>query len=487
MDLLVLAAPIIAMTVSRMLLGFIDFVMVSQLGTEAQAAVSPASLFVFVLGCVGLGIANAVQTFVSQADGRGEPDQAGGYAWQTFYIAGAFALLTLLAALTTDIWFSSLAAFAGHAPAVAHMEADYVRIALWSVPPSIVCIGLNGFFSGVQKPWIAFVAVVVSLVTNVIGNWLLIFGNLGFPELGIAGAAYATVAAWIARAAVLTIAMLAPQYDRKYNTRHSQALCGDKLAGLIRVGAPTSVGWLVDIGSWMVFLVLIMPAFGTTAMAASNVGLQLMHLSFMPAIGIGIALCSQVGFAIGERQPDKAALRAKVAFRLTGAYMGAVGLLFLLAREPLVGLFNNDPEVIDVGARVLVWAAVFQVFDAMTITHMNALRGAGDTKMPALIMGVCCWTVFICGGYALARFVPQWGIDGPWSMCALYIIVVGLALMWRWYGGRWRAIRLFADERSFPIAAEPPEEAPAGAATASIKPALADGEPEETSLTARGR
>ena len=487
MELLVLAAPIIAMTTSRMLMGFIDFVMVSQLGTDAQAAISPASLFVFVVGCVGLGIANAVQTFVSQADGRGEPGEAGGYAWQSFYIAGACALLTLGPALTTEMWFAPLAAFAGHSQAVTRMEIDYVHIALWTVPPSIVCIGLNGFFNGIQKPWITFLAVMVSLVTNVVGNWLLIFGNLGFPALGIEGAAYATVAAWTARAAVLTIAMLAPHYDRMYNTRRSQALRQDKLMGLIRVGAPTSVGWLVDIGSWMVFLVLIVPIFSTTAMAASNIGLQLMHLSFMPAIGIGMALCSQVGFAIGEGQPDKAALRAKVAFRLTGGYMGAVGLLFLLAREPLVSLFNSDPAVVAVGARVLIWAAVFQVFDAMAITYMNALRGAGDTKVPAAIMGVCCWVVFICGGYAMAHFVPQWGLDGVWCACTSYIILVGLALMWRWYGGRWRSIRLFGEQRAFPVAAEPPEEAPAGAGTASVDPALVDRESEEAAVATDGR
>ena len=479
-ELLWLALPIIGMMVSRMLMGFIDFVMVTQLGTDAQAAISPASMFVFVIGCIGLGFANAVQTFVSQADGRGRPREAGGFAWQSFYIAGVFALLTLPFAATVDVWFGWLARIGHHSDAVATLESSYIRIALWCVAPSIICIGLNGFFNGVQKPWVAFVAVTASLAANVVGNWLLIFGNWGCPRLGIAGAAYSTVIAWWVRAVILTVAVLMPSFDRQYNTRHSLAPCWHKLVGLIRVGGPTSIGWLVDVGSWTIFLVLIMPTFGTAALAAGNVGLQLMHLSFMPAVGIGIALCSQVGFAIGEGRPDVAVLRARVAFRVTGAYMGAVGLAFLLAREPLVSLFNQDPNVIAAGSVVLIWAAIFQVFDAMCITYMNALRGAGDTRWPAIAMGVSCWTIFICGGYALARFVPDWGMNGPWAMCTLYIIVLGLALLRRWRAGKWRDIRLFDEQHPPPIAAETPDEAPIGTITASVEPEAleTDSEPE---------
>jgi MATE family multidrug resistance protein len=460
LELLVLALPIIAMTVSRMLMTFVDFVMVSALGTEAQAAISPASLFVFAVGCLGLGIAHGVQTFVSQADGRDEPEEAGPYAWQSLYIAGFFGLLTVPAVATTELWFGKLAALGSHSAQVTQLEIDYVRIALWAVAPSIICIGMNGFFMGIQKPWVGFFAIIASLAANVFGNWVLIFGHLGFPALGIAGAAYATVGAWWVRATVLLAAMFLPAFARRYNTRRSLRFSWHKLLNLIHVGAPTSVGWLVDIGSWMVFLMLIMPAFGTEAMAASNVGLQLMHLSFMPAVGIGIAVCSQVGYAIGAGRPDEAGLRTRVAFRLTGAYMGLVGLLFLLAREPLVRIFNHDPAVVSIGSFVLIWAAVFQVFDAMAITHMNALRGAGDTRWPAVAMGLACWTVFVVGGYSAAHLAPQWGINGPWAMCTIYIIIIGVALRWRWLGGKWREIRLFGGRRGFPVASEAPDEAP---------------------------
>ena len=196
----------------------------------------------------------------------------------------------------------------------------------------------------------------------------------------------------------------------------------------------------------MVFLVLIIPPLGTTIMAASNIGLQLMHLSFMPAVGVGIALCSQVGFAIGEGRPERAVLCARVALRVVGVYMAAVGLLFWLAREPLVSLLNGDPKIIAAGARVMIWVAIFQISDAMCIVHLNALRGAGDTRWPAVAMGVCCWVIFAGGGWATAKFLPAWSLNGPWSMCTLYIVVLGVLLLLRWRSGYWRTIRLFANQ-----------------------------------------
>jgi len=217
--------------------------------------------------------------------------------------------------------------------------------------------------------------------------------------------------------------------------------------GMLRVGGPTALQWLMDIGSWLVFLAVIMPPLGVKAVAASNIGLQFMHLSFMPAVGIGIALCSQVGFAIGEKRPDRAELQSRVAMRMTGTFMGAVGLLFVLAGGPLIRLFNTDPDVVAAGRLVLIGAAVFQVFDAMSITYMNALRGAGDTRWPAMVVFVCCWGIFVGGGVLVSRFLPGLGVLGPWGMCAVYIVLLGLALRWRWKRGRWRSIRLFATGR----------------------------------------
>ena len=190
-QLLRLAAPMIGMTVSRMAMGFIDFLMVSQLGTAAQAAISPATVLVFSVVCIGMGAASSVQTFASQSDGRGEPEQGSGYAWQTVYIG--FVLMLLVWPIITVVapFFNWVGELAGHDPQVRRLEIEYTEIALWCAMPSVVCAGLNGFFNGIQRPSVSLVAVLVSLVFNVVANYALIFGNLGFSEMGIRGAAVA--------------------------------------------------------------------------------------------------------------------------------------------------------------------------------------------------------------------------------------------------------------------------------------------------------
>lgn len=442
-SLLRLALPIIGMTVSRMLMGFIDFVMVSMLGTEAQAAISPATIFVFVIACIGMGAAQAVQTFVSQADGRGEPGRAGAYTWQSIHLALISIVFTLPLALYVGAWYGPLGHMAQHPPAVTALEVAYLSTALWSIPPSVACAGLQGFFNGVQKSGIALIAILISLVANVIGNWALMFGHLGLPEMGIAGAGLATAISWTIRAAVMFGAMLLPKYHARFNTRDTWRLHLPYLRDLIRVGGPTSVQWLVDIGSVAVFLGVMMPFYGKVEMAAANIAIQYMHLAFMPAIGIGIALCSQVGFAIGEGQPDAVARKTRVAMNLTGSYMAVIGVLLFALRGFWMRLFNDDPAVIDAGGWVMIWVALFQVFDAMGITYMNALRGAGDTRVPAIITFVLAWGLFVGGGLAVTYGLPQFGINGPWFMFTLYIAALGLLLKWRFDTGHWRNIRLF--------------------------------------------
>jgi MATE family multidrug resistance protein len=442
-ELLILAAPMILMMITRMAMGFIDFVMVSQLGTEAQAAIGPASIFVFILASLGMGVAQAVQTFVSQADGRGEPHLAGSYAWQSLYVALLTGLVAAPAALTAHVWFPPIAALGKHSAAVTALEIEYIQWSMWLIFPATFSAGLQGFFNGIQRPRYALYAVFASIGANVLGNWLLIFGNLGFPAMGIKGAAIATVIGWAVRAAVMLWALCLPEFDDKYRTRHSRRLEWGRLSGMFRIGGPTAVQWLIDIGAWSIFVAITMPLFGTAAQAAANVAQQYMSLAFMPAIGLGMALTSQVGFAIGEGRLDKAEQRVRVAMALTGIYMGVLGLAMFATRGWLMGLMSADPEVIRVGGFVLIWAAIFQVFDAMGITYMSALRGAGDTRWPAIFIGLTSWVFQVVGAYAVARLLPQWSLNGPWLMCTLYIIIVGVALLYRWQRGHWRDIRLF--------------------------------------------
>lgn len=449
LELITLAAPIIAMTVTRMLMGLIDTWMVKDLGTAALAAISPSTILVFAISCLGMGLVQAVQTFVSQADGRGEPHLAGAYYWQSFHIAWINGVLIIPVAWSTPAWLGAIAEWAGHPAGVRPLEIAYVQIALWSVLPATIAAALRGFFNGIQRPYVGMTAMIASLITNVLLNWLLIWGHWGFPAMGIAGAALATVIAWWVQALWMTVSLWTREIDTRYHTRRTVRIDREKFRSLCAVGLPISLQWIVDMGAWVVFMQVMMPAYGAAVMAATNVAFQYMHLAFMPAVGIGMALCSQVGFAIGEGRPDDAVRRTRVALRVNVIYMGLVGLGFFLLREPAIRVWNDEPDVIAAGAWILIWCAIFQAFDAMCITFINALRGAGDTRIPALMIGAACWVIFVGGGVAATRLLPELGFNGPWIMCTLYIVALGLALQVRFRNGAWRKIELFkADEPS---------------------------------------
>jgi MATE family multidrug resistance protein len=437
-----LALPIAGTMLSAMLLGFTDFVMVSRLGTEATAAISPASMLLYTVLCVGFGLANSVQTFTSQSMGRGRPREAAAYAWQALYVAIVFAAAAYpVSRMMPDLW-----SWVDHAELVQRQQVAYTQAALWCMPVAVLCIGLEGFFNGIQRPTVALTSVLVAVVINVVANYALIFGKLGFPAFGIAGAAYATIIAWCVRFALLASVFAAPEFRRRFDSMRHWRPSAARLVGIIKVGGPTGLQWGLDVGSWLVFLTVLIEGFGTATLAASNTALQFMHVSFMAALGMGCAVTTLVGHAIGERKPDLAALRAQAGLISCAVYMGTIGLVFLAFNSQLIALISSDPEVIAVGSGVLIWAAAFQLFDAMGITYVHALKGAGDTRWPALLVILCNWGVFIGGGYLVSRLAPQLRHHGPWMMCTVYIILIGLALRWRFRRGAWRKIDLFRGE-----------------------------------------
>lgn len=439
--LLRLAAPIIFVMLSRMLITTTDFIVVSRLGTEAIAAISPASLLVFILICLGMGPSTSIQTFVAQSLGRRDFRATSAYAWQGFYIAAVFFVLSWPINLLNEPFWKLF----DQPAAIQRLEIEFCRIAFSCVGFSFICSSLEGFFGGVQRPMVCLVAILVSVVFNAVAAIVLVFGLFGFPNMGIRGAAIATVIAWAIRAVMLTAIFLSSEFNRSFHTRENWRFDIVKFRGILCLGGPVSAQWVLDLGAWWVFLTLLMARFGQNAMAASNVGLQLLNFSFMPAFGVGVALCSLVGHSIGEGRPDLAVRRARIGMLVNSLYMGAVGLTFLLVPGPLMGLFSSDAEVIRLGSIVLMWAAIFQLFDAAQITYTNALRGAGDTVWSAIIVTFHSWVVFIGGGYVIAKYLPEWGIHGPWMTCTLAIILLGLLLWWRWARGAWRKIDLFRD------------------------------------------
>lgn len=450
--LMALALPIMGITVSRMAMTFIDVAMVAWLGVQELAAILPAAAFCYAIFSVGSGLVSSVQTFAAQADGRGEPKEGAGYAWNAIYIALAMGALSWPLCEYVPPLFRAGGEWIGHEPGVLAAEIAYVEITLLALAPAILTSALESFFNGIGRPRVCILANVASVVANALANYAFIFGHWGFEPMGIRGAALGTVVGWIVRALVLAVAFVSPIFGESHGTLAAWRFSLPKMRGIAKLGLPLAAMWFLDVFAWNAFLLIVVPRYGEAAMAAVGVAIQYLHLGFMPALGVGFALRTLVGNAVGEGRPDKGEVSTAVAARLTMLYMGAVGLLMMTAGEPLVRWFASDPKVVYLGVLVLLWCGVFQWFDAFAIVYSNALIGAGETRWPAAALIVCSWTIFVGGGLAMSEWAPGLGIHGPWMMCTINIVTLGIVMRARFRGGAWKKVRIF-DERSGP--AEP--------------------------------
>ncbi len=450
-ELIVVAAPTVVTMMSYPLKQFIDAWMVGLLGPEHLAGQGNGAIAAFLPISFFLGLFTVVNTWVAQHLGAGRPERGAAYAWNTLWIClfgwiGMIALAGLVGPM-----FRSL----GHAPVIEQSEIAYARILLLGSIFTIASRGLSHFFYGVHRPMTIMIATIVGNVVNLGFDWILIFGKLGFPALGVEGAAYATVIGSGVEFAIPMIVFLSPAYHRAFGTRHNRRFNMDRVRDIVRLGWPGAAQWVNELGCWGIFMAVFVGSFGAEHNAAGWIALRYMQLSFMPAVGMSIAVTAVVGRRVGMGDRAGAEKRAWVGMRLAVIYMGAFALAFVIFRRPLVSFFalggNYTEEqaaaVISVGSRLMILAAVFQVFDAVAIVMMGALRGAGDTVWPGVVSALQSWVIIVLGGWLFVRFAPGLESVGPWIAAAAYIIAMGVTMLLRFTHGPWRKIEL-VKERS---------------------------------------
>lgn len=442
--LLALALPIIASMISRTVMSFVDFVMVSQLGTEAQAAIMPAGVLLFCIVSFGMGTLSIINSFVSQHFGRDEPHECAAYAWQGVYIGLIMGIVALPGWFVMPPLFNAV----GHEPAVRDMEITYVQIGLLGVGPQLIGMAIVDFFNGIHRPMVGFFAALISNIFNAIANYALIFGHFGFEPMGIAGAAWGTAVSSGVFVLVAVVWLARPSINQIFHFWRNYQPSWRRIKRIIYFGLPAGVQHTIDIFSFTIFTLLLVGRFGTEQLAAHNIAFKFLEISFMPTVGLGVAVSAAVGKAIGQKRPDLAKLVVKWAAGFALSYMGLIALSYLLFRHQMADLLSDDPVVVQWAARVLILCAVFQLFDALGITHSFAMRGAGDTHWQLRVMVIYSLTLFMGGGFALAYLKPEWGLIGPWLGATAYIICLGVTYTFRWYRGHWQKIQLVEESET---------------------------------------
>jgi MATE family multidrug resistance protein len=435
-EVALLAYPAVLQTLSDTVMQVVDSAIVGRLGVTELGAVGFGGIWVWTMLVAFVGAATGVQTFVSQAYGAGEHKQCGPWVWQALYalLPPAFLWLTLVA-----IAFAPLLHLLGPSPELQAHATSYAYGRLAGGPAIVGAVVLNSFFRGLGDTRTPLVVTVLANLLNGVVCYALVFGRLGLPALGVAGAGVAIALADWAYIAIMLCLVLRRRMVQEYATSPLRPSWRE-MRRYARTSIPVGGQWLLDMISFALFSTII-ARMGDTQMAASQAMLQLLSLSFMQAFGISIASGALVGRYVGARDLASAERIHHSAMKLGMALATGVAVLFLTAPDALLGIFTSDREVIALGRPLLALGALFQLLDAVGIIAGGSLRGAGDTRFPFVVQASLAWLLRLPLVYCFAVVLSR-GVLGAWFGELLYVAVLGSAWLLRFRSGVWRTIRI---------------------------------------------
>jgi len=445
-ELLKVAGPTVATMTSYTMMQFVDKWMVSRVDPLLVGAQGDGGLAAWVPIAVAMGCVTVINTYVSQNLGAGRPERGAAYAWNGIWIALAYWLVLLV---PYGFLMEGVFRAAGRTEAQAALASSYGSILVFGAGITMATRAVSQFFYGMQKASVVMVAGVVANIVNLALTYALVFGKFGLPAMGLKGSAIGTVLATCVELAIPMAVFLGAKMNAKYGTRGAWRPSWKHVKDLLRLGWAGGLMFGNEMLCWGVFMVYLVGHFGPRHSTAGWIAHQYMSLSFMPAVGISVAVTATVGKCLGMGRPDLAANRAWLGLTVSAVYMVVCGGLFIVFREPMVRLFITEgtppdevAELVRLGSAFLIATAAFQFFDAIAMSLSGALRGAGDTVWPGVVTVLLSWGIIVGGGRALVEWRPEWESVGPWGAAAAYIAVLSMAILGRFLGGKWKTIKL---------------------------------------------
>ncbi|MEO3417366.1 MATE family efflux transporter [Roseovarius sp. CAU 1744] len=434
---LTLGLPLIGSHLAQFAVTLSDAVMLGWYSVEALAAEVLGGTLWFVLFIMGSGFAFAVMPMVAAAYEAGNETQVRRVTRMGLWASTLFGVVVLPLAIWSEALFIGL----GQDGDTSALAADYLTIVGWSIVPALLVMVLKSFLAALERTQIVLWVTVGSVFLNILVNYLLIFGNWGFPELGIRGAAIASLSVSTGSLVVLVIyiSRVTPEFSLFQRFWRPD---WEALAQVFRVGWPIGLTNLCEVGLFAASSVM-MGWLGTLPLAAHGAALQVTSAVFM--VHMGLSNAATVRAAQAYERGDNCGLRdgAKVVTVMSIFTALLTVLAFLLVPEFLIGLFMHpgEPEraaVIAIGVALLAAAALFQLVDAAQVMALGLLRGLQDTKIPMLIAAVSYWLIGVPASYLLGFPLGLGGV-GIWLGLAIGLALAGVLMMARFWGWSVRA------------------------------------------------
>jgi MATE family multidrug resistance protein len=430
--LAVLGLPLAGGHLAQFAIGMTDTVMLGWYSVEALATITLAGSVFFILFIMGAGFAVAVMPMVASYDAEGDEVSLRRATRMGMWLSIIFALI-----VTPMFWWSgAVLKFLGQSETLAASVQEYLRIAGWGIYPALLVMVLKSYLAALERTQIVLWISLISAVTNGLANYALIFGNWGAPEMGLTGAAIASLATqFVALAGVVIYAIWVLPHHHLF--QRLWRVDTEMMGRVFQLGWPISLTSLAESGLF-VASALMMGWLGTSYLAAHGIAITMASASFMVHLGISNATTIRAGNAYGRRDASNLAMGGHAALVLSLLMSAATIAVFLLLPEVLISAFLDpqDPardDIITIGIVLLAMAALFQLVDGAQVVALGLLRGVRDTKVPMVIAGISYWVIGMPASYVLGFTFDLRGL-GVWLGLVVGLLFAAVFLMARFWG-----------------------------------------------------
>lgn len=419
-----LGLPLIAMSLTQSVIHLIDTVMIGWYGVPELAAAVLGTTFFFVFFIMGSGFAAAVMPLVSEAVASDKEVIIRRVTRMGMWLSVLYAI----SVIPVIFWSGKILELLGQDPELSKMAQNYLRYVSISMAPALIIMVLRSYLSALERTTVFLWVIISSLVLNTALNWVLIFGKLGMPELGLVGAAIASTLTQVITTLILVVYIIKDKELSKYAIfKRIYKIDWNVFGTVFNLGWPIGLTWLAEVLSFAGTAIII-GLIGTIPLAAHRIALQIVSISFMFHLGLSQACTVKISYYFEKKDVDSLGNGMIAASVLSLILVLLAVILFLFLPEQILGAFlaPDDPSrgsIIDLGITLLVMAAIFQVFDAGQVMVLGSLRGFKDTKVPMLMAAFGYWAVGLPSSYYLGIYLG-YGAPGVWGGLA-----VGLALV----------------------------------------------------------
>jgi MATE family multidrug resistance protein len=431
--ILALGVPLIGSHLAQMALHVTDTVMLGWYGVAPLAAGVLGSTCFFVVFVLGSGFAHAVMPMVAAALGRRDEVQVRRIARMGLWLSILYGIVCY-----PIFWFSGAILLGlGQNPEVAGLTQDFLRLAGLGMTPALLIMVLKSYLAALERTQVVLWVTLGAVVVNAMFGWALIFGHWGAPELGVVGAAIASVVVQFTTALALAIyAGTLPALRHFHLFQRFWRPDWQALGQVFQLGWPIGVTGLSETGLFTATSIM-MGWIGTMELAAHGITLQAVSVTFMLHVGLSNAATVRAGRAYGARDWPELRMGARVAILLSMIIAAGIILVFLIMPQAIIAAFldMSKPEsagIVSFGAGLLIIGALFQLADAAQVMALGLLRGVQDTKVPLMLAAVSYWVVGIPSSYLLAFHFGMGG-KGLWLGLVIGLVVAATLLMIRFW------------------------------------------------------